>query len=100
MLVLTRLFKNVSQLYPSATGKKKNHWLSLSELFIYFILALFDSGRDGCVDREPLVTSRQIVQLTCGADSVPQPVQNRSAACQPIMSSHTKMWTHMQTTLY
>ncbi len=38
-------------------------WRTLSKLFIK-ILSLFDSGKDGCDNHEPLVTHRQIVQFT------------------------------------
>lgn len=68
-------------------------WSTLSKLFIC-LLATFDSGKVGCDNHEPLVSNRQIVQFTFDADSVPQSVQNRSAACQPAMSRHS--WCRQQ----
>lgn len=55
-------------------------WSTLSKLFIC-VLAIFDSGRDGCDKHEPLVTNRQTVQFTFFyVDSVLQAARNRSAA--------------------
>lgn len=62
----------------------KQNWKAGSKLFIS-LLANFDSGKAGFDNHKPLVSNKQIVEFTLDVDSVPQPVQNRSAACQPAM---------------